>query len=138
AKSIGRETTFEEDVPDGSELRAVLARLAANVGWRLRQDGVYARTITVKIRYPDFETHTKSRTLSEPFRDDDTLYREASRLLDEFRLRRPLRLLGVYASQLQTTVQASLFGASEDRLTDVLDQLNEKLGGRVVRRGREL
>jgi len=138
AKSIGRETTFEEDVPDGSELRAVLARLAANVGWRLRKDGVYARTITVKIRYPDFETHTKSRTLSEPFRDDDTLYREASRLLDEFRLRRPLRLLGVYASQLQTTVQASLFGASEDRLTDVLDQLNEKLGGRVVRRGREL
>ena len=61
AKSIGRETTFEEDVPDGSELRAVLARLAANVGWRLRKDGVYARTITVKIRYPDFETTRAAR-----------------------------------------------------------------------------
>ncbi|MFS8583275.1 MAG: DNA polymerase IV, partial [Limnochordales bacterium] len=138
AKSIGRETTFEEDVPDGPELRAVLARLAANVGWRLRKEGVFARTVTVKIRYPDFETHTKSRTLAEPFRDDDTLYREAARLLDEFRLRRPLRLLGVYASGLQHAAQTSLFGKREDRLSDVLDAINAKLGGRVVRRGRGL
>lgn len=138
SKSIGRETTFEEDVPDGPELRAVLARLVANVGLRLRRQGFYARTITVKIRYPDFETHTKSRSLSEAFRDDDTLYKEAAKLLDEFRLKKPLRLLGVYASQLQRTAQTSLFGEREDRLTDVLDSLNEKLGGRVVRRGREL
>lgn len=125
-------------MPDGPELRAVLARLAANVGWRLRKEGVFARTVTVKIRYPDFETHTKSRTLAEPFRDDDTLYREAARLLDEFRLRRPLRLLGVYASGLQHAAQTSLFGKREDRLSDVLDAINAKLGGRVVRRGREL
>lgn len=138
AKSIGRETTFEEDVPDGPELRAVLARLAANVGLRLRKQGFYARTITVKIRYPDFETHTKSRSFAHAFRDDDTLYNEAAKLLDEFRLKKPLRLLGVYASQLQHGAQTSLFEQREDRLTDVLDALNEKLGGRVVRRGREL
>lgn len=138
AKSLGKETTFEEDVPDGPALRAVLARLAADVGARLRKKKLYARTITVKIRYPDFETHTKSRSFTEPFRDDDTIFTEAAKLLDEFRLRRPLRLLGVYASQLQTTAQTSLFGKREDRLSDVLDALNEKLGGRVIRRGREL
>lgn len=138
AKSIGRETTFEEDVPDGPVLRGVLARLAASVGYRLRKEGLYARTVTVKVRYPDFETHTKSRTLPEPFRDDDTLYAEAIRLLDELQLRQPLRLIGVYASQLQQGVQMSLFSRREDKLTEVLDAINDKLGGRVVRRGREL
>lgn len=139
AKSIGRETTFESDIPEGPLLRSHLARLVANVGLRLRKAGRYARTVTVKIRYPDFETHTKSKTLSTPTRDDDTIYREAAALLDAFRLRRPLRLLGVYVSHLEEHVQQSLFDRPEEnRLTDVLDALNEKLGGRVVRRGREL
>lgn len=139
AKSIGRETTFETDIPDGPALRAHLARLVASVGLRLRKAGRYARTVTVKIRYPDFETHTKSKTLSTPTRDDDTLYREASALLDAFRLRRPLRLLGVYVSHLHQYVQPSLFGQPEEnRLTEVVDAINEKLGRRVVRRGREL
>lgn len=138
AKSIGRETTFATDVADGRELRGHLARLAANVGWRLRRSGVYARTVTVKIRLPDFQTHTKSRTFAGPFHDDDTLYKEAGKLLDEFALRRPLRLLGVYASHLQEHKQTTLFEQRADRLTEVLDALNTKLGGRVVRRGREL
>lgn len=139
AKSIGRETTFETDVPDGPELRRHLANLAANVGWRMRRAGVYARTVTVKIRLPDFQTHTKSRTFDVPFDDDDTLYKEAVKLLDEFSLRQPLRLLGVYASHLQGHKQVSLFDDKPtDRLTKVLDELNLKLGGRVIKRGREL
>lgn len=139
AKSIGRETTFETDIPEGPALRSHLARLVANVGWRLRKSGMYARTVTVKIRYPDFETHTKSKTLSTPTRDDDVLYREAASLLDSYRLRRPLRLLGVYASHLEKHAQQNLFAPPEQsRLTEVLDALNDKLGGRVIRRGREL
>lgn len=136
-KSIGSETTFETDVPDGPELRAHLARLVAAVGRRLRRKGMYARTVTVKIRFPDYRTYTKSHSVADPFRDDDTLFREASRLLDAFALRRPLRLLGVSVSQLQRSVQTSLFAPKEDRLTDVLDALNDRLGGRVIRRGRE-
>lgn len=139
AKSIGRETTFELDVPEGPDLRRHLAGLVANVGWRLRRAGVFAGTVTVKIRLPDFQTHTKSRSFDVPFNDDDTLYKEASKLLDEYALRRPLRLLGVYASHLQHHRQASLFDDTPaDRLTEVLDDLNLKLGGRVVKRGREL
>lgn len=139
AKSIGRETTFETDVPEGPELRRHLASLVANVGWRLRRAGVYARTVTVKIRLPDFQTHTKSRTFDTPFHDDDSLYKEASKLLGEFALRKPLRLLGVYTSHLQEHRQVSLFDDTPaDRLTEVLDELNLKLGGRVIKRGREL
>lgn len=141
AKSIGRETTFDVDVPDGSQLRTHLARLVADVGLRLRKEGVVARTVTVKVRFPDFETHTKSVTRARAFRDDDTLYREASRLLDQFALRRPLRLLGVYVSHLEDdaqSAQASLFAETDDRLTDVIDSLNRRLGKAAIRRGREL
>lgn len=138
AKSLGRETTFEVDVPDGPELRAHLARLVAEVGARLRRHGLSARTVTVKIRYPDFATHTKSRSVATPFRDDDRIFREASRLLDTFALKRPLRLLGVYVSQLEEDRQAALFSERTDRLTQVMDAINQRYGTRVLRRAREL
>jgi len=138
AKSIGRETTFEVDVPEGPRLRAHLARLAAEVGARLRKTGMTARTVTVKIRYPDFATHTKSRSLPAPFKDDATIYREASRLLDAFRLARPLRLLGVYVSHLEADRQLSLFEQREDKVAEVMDAINRRYGARVLRRGREL
>lgn len=139
AKSIGREVTFAQDLPDGPELRTELARIVSNVGWRLRRSGLFARTVTVKVRFANFETHTKSKTLSQAFHDDDTLYRVSAQLLDAFALRRPLRLLGVYTSHLEERTQPSLFDSPErDRLTEVMDDLNRKLGRRVVRRGREL
>jgi len=138
AKSMGRETTFAVDVPDGPQLRAHLARLVAEVGARLRRHGLAARTVTVKIRYPDFATHTKSRSVATPFQDDDRLYREASRLLDAFALQRPLRLLGVYVSQLEPRRQMSLFPERADRVAQVMDAINRRYGARVLRRGREL
>jgi len=138
AKSLGRETTFPVDVPDGPQLRAHLARLAAEVGARLRRHGMAARTVTVKIRYPDFETHTKSRSLPTPFRDDERIYREASRLLDGFALKRPLRLLGVYLSHLVPDRQARLFPEKADRVAEVMDAINRRYGARVLRRAREL
>lgn len=139
AKSIGKETTFEADVPDGPKLRSHLARLVASVGWRLRRAGLYARTVTVKIRYPNFETHTKSKTLPQAIQDDDALYAAAEELLDAFGLRRPLRLLGIYASQLEDHLQPSLFDPPDHhQLIKVLDSLNAKLGRGAVRRGREL
>jgi len=138
AQSIGRETTFPVDVPEGPELRAHLARLCAEVGARLRRAQMTARTVTVKIRYPDFATHTKSRTLPAAFRDDERLFREASRLLDAFQLRRPLRLLGVYVSHLEPDLQLSLFQERDDKVAQVMDAINRRYGARVLRRAREL
>lgn len=138
AKSLGRETTFSRDIPDGPELRTWLARLTAEVGRRLRRAGLAARTVTVKIRYPDFETHTRSHSLPRPFRDDDRLFREASRLLDSLQLDRPLRLLGVYVSQLEPCRQMSLFPDPSDRLADVIDSINQRYGPGAICRGREI
>lgn len=114
AKSLGKEITFPVDVPDGPKLRAHLARLVASVGERMRRRGLYPRTVTVKVRFPDFTTRTRSRTLPEGFQDDETLFRHASALLDAFRLRRPLRLLGVSVSQFQGHVQVPLFPVEDE------------------------
>lgn len=137
AKSIGRETTFEVDLCGREQMRSHLAKLVAHVGWRLRRKGLHARTVTVKVRFPDFQTHTKSKTVGGSFCDDDTIFREAAMLLDEFNLRNPIRLLGVYVSHFQDHVQGSLFSETTDRLTEVLDTLNNRLGDRMIKRGRE-
>lgn len=139
AKSLGKETTFPTDLWDGPILRWHLAHLVAETGWRLRRLGLYARTLTVKARYPDFTTLTRSRTLSRAVRDDDALFRTASEILDSLKLRRPLRLLGVYVSKLENMSQPSLFEFDEksDRLAEVMDGINMRFGGRVLRRGRE-
>ena len=68
AKSISHETTFEHDVDDQDVLRAWLADLTEQVGWRLRRHGLRGRTVRLKVRFADFSTITRSQTLSEPDR----------------------------------------------------------------------
>lgn len=139
AKSLGKETTFPTDIWDGPLLRSHLAHLVAETGWRLRRLGLYARTVTVKARYPNFETLTRSRTLSRAVHNDDALFRTAAEILDSLKLRQPLRLLGVYVSKFENIAQPSLFESDEksDRLAEVMDGINMRFGSRVLRRGRE-
>ena len=143
AKSIGNETTFAEDIADEDILREVLDHLVEKVAWRLRKHGLVARTVTLKARYPDFTTHTRARSLPQPT-DATVVLRDAARELLARRLGRagrPLRLIGVTASQLEPrgdAGQADLFGDRDgDRhreLDRILDQVNERFGP-VMRRG---
>ena len=96
-KSIGHEITFDEDQTSFALLRGQLGRLVEDVGWRLRQHGLYARTVTLKIRYYDFKTITRSHTHETSFCDDDTIFQTAVSLLEKERLR-PVRLIGVTVS----------------------------------------
>jgi DNA polymerase IV len=142
AKSIGNEITFAEDVADEDALREVLDQLAEKVAWRLRKHGLVARTVTLKARYADFATHTRARSLRLPT-DATVVLRDAARELLADRLGRagrPLRLIGVTASQLEVrdAGQAELFGdrdgARHRDLDRILDQVNERFGP-VMRRG---
>ncbi len=63
-KSISAEDTFETDVTDGDEQRAVLVRQARQVAARLSAAGLFGRTVSIKVRLPDFATYTRSRTLT--------------------------------------------------------------------------
>ncbi|NLK09029.1 MAG: DNA polymerase IV [Firmicutes bacterium] len=139
AKSMGKETTFRENVTDTAVLRQVLAKLVALVGARLRKNGLWARTITIKLRYSDFTTITRSSSLPQPINSDDTIFETADRLLKKNRGTAPVRLIGVYVTQLTTVTQATLFSdPREDKLTKLMDQLNTRYDKPILRKGREL
>ena len=95
--TIGRETTFEEDVSDRERLRGVLLRLADDVGSRLRRAGVKARTVSIKVRFGDFRTITRARTLPQPTDVAHAIHEAALALLDAEGPIPPVRLIGVRA-----------------------------------------
>ncbi|GAB3608182.1 DNA polymerase IV [Humibacter ginsengiterrae] len=100
-KSIGHEQTFEYDVTDASVLRRELLRLSGQVAARLRAHRLTSRTVALKLRYADFRTISRSRTLPEPTNVGRRLYEEAASLLDAvLQSGDAIRLLGVRAEQL--------------------------------------
>lgn len=100
-KSIGHENTFGVDVLRRDELAGVLLSQSEDVARRLRAAGVAARTLTLKLRYADFRTVTRSRTLAEPSNVAQRIYREVDELLRELWIEpEPIRLIGVRAERL--------------------------------------
>ena len=98
-KSLGTEETFEEDVDDMAVIVPVLKRQSAEVGRDMRERNLYARTVSLKIKFFDFRTITRSRTLTDYFNDDATIIRTVLELLGKTEAGRvKLRLLGVTVS----------------------------------------
>ena len=142
AKSISREVTFEEDVHDLDELRRTLRAHAERVGADLRRQGRRARTVTLKLRWSDFTTLTRSRTVAQPVQLTDELSGLGVALLDELLARermRPVRLIGLGASNLvEDAVQLGFDDAEARRAANVdraLDGIRGRYGGEAVRRG---
>jgi len=111
-KSIGVEDTFASDISDLAAMDQRLQAMADQVFARLQGYGLSARTITVKARFTDFRTLTRSQTLARPLADADELTAWASQLLRRTEAgNRPVRLLGVAVSGLEeaTGQQLSLF-----------------------------
>ncbi|MDP4159316.1 MAG: DNA polymerase IV [Bacillota bacterium] len=142
-KSIGRETTFAKDVADPEALETALLKLAIDVGRELRKEALKGKTITLKVRYDDFRTISRSRTLSRPTNLDNVIYHEACHLLREVSLKQPLRLIGVTLNNLTDRIedQLSLFEEPQrdhDSLTKVLDFVKERYGEKSITRARLL
>lgn len=120
-KSIGSETTLERDLETRAALEPILSALCHDVAGHLRRHGLVARTVVVKLRFSDFKTVTRSRTLPAAVGDVEALQAAASRLAFEVdRPRLPVRLLGVSVAHLaiagSVAVQARLpFPPSEPR-----------------------
>ncbi|OLC08827.1 MAG: hypothetical protein AUH42_00505 [Gemmatimonadetes bacterium 13_1_40CM_70_11] len=152
AKSISRDETFAMDLEGDAALERQLLALADRASADLREDGLLARTVTVKIRDADFTTRQASRTLPEPVSSDGAVYAVGRELLAKLRAARrvPARLLGVALSQLvrgdaggQLSLLAPERAASspgeterDRRLARVIDELRERFGPDVVARGR--
>jgi len=134
AKSISHEHTYNEDTADPARLESTLMRLSEMVGRRLRESNFHARTVQLKLRYKDFTTITRARTLSYPTQLDTEIFEQIRTL---FRMNwekgREIRLLGVHASQFTTqAAQIDLLeGNRRQRWKDALkaaDKLRDKFG----------
>ncbi len=144
-KSHGMERTFAEDLTDREELRLILYEFCEEVSYALRHRGLRGRTVTLKARYWNFKTITRSKTVDVPLNSGKRIYAVARELLARIP-DGPLRLLGVQVANLtdvREPVQTALFGANEgeppeleardERATAALDKLRRRFGkGAVV------
>ena len=131
--SISNERTFREDVGDRRTIDRQLCGLTERVCFRARSRGVKARTVTLKLRYADFQTLSRSRTVS-PTHSELELYPVVQELYRKARVRPvPIRLVGVALSNLGLhNEQLPLFPRS-DRLHETVDALRRKYGFDAVR-----
>lgn len=140
-KSISQETTFARDVSDDKTIEHTLKELSAEVGKTLRREHLAASTVKLKLRWPDFSTLTRQSALPNPTDLDEEIYAAALALLRKVRAPgQPIRLIGVGVSGLgQPVRQIPLWGGVGDekarKLHRVLDELQEKYGEKVVKKG---
>ncbi len=139
-KSISQERTFDEDTDDQVRIELTLAKLAESLCRLMRKDNLKGRTITLKIRFDDFSTFTRSRTFSD-FIDSSQIVKGVAVSLYR-RMRgsgKKVRLLGVGISQLNSVSgeQLGLFeqdSSMNRKLTKLLDSLQDKFGEQTVKR----
>ncbi|MFA7096693.1 MAG: DNA polymerase IV [Gammaproteobacteria bacterium] len=144
AKSISNETTFATDIDDPLVLRNWLRELTEQVASRLRREGLYARTVQIKVRFADFQTITRAQTLPQPTNVTQTLWRVAADLLAKRLPARhpPVRLLGMGVSGFEDedAAQGDLFVQEtqqrQRRIDAVADLIKNRFGEAAIRRGK--
>jgi DNA polymerase-4 len=142
ARSISTEETFAEDLTDLDALRQVLLPQVEQIASRLRRAELRARTITLKVRTSDFQTHTRSKTLPRAASTTERLWKIADALLKEWAGAEapPVRLIGIGTSQFVGIdgAQLELFTDAEEKqdesLDATLDAINDRFGQQTVRR----
>jgi len=146
ARSISHEETFAEDLDTHAALHVELVRMADAVARRAREHEVAGRTVSIKVRYGDFTTHTRSTTLSQPVDTGTAVVRAAGALLDALDVAPGVRLFGVGLSNLveRAPHQLSLDdlaaggepraadGAAWTAVTEAVDAVRARFGDAAV------
>ena len=132
-KSVGHETTFEEDTADPVVLEATICRLVEKAAHRLRKAGMKAGGVTVKVRYSDFRTVTRSRGIAASDRDGELLTVARELMFGAVGRRVRVRLIGVALERLRFSgEQLGLFSAARDArlasLFPAVDKVRAKYG----------
>ena len=139
-KSVGRETTFSEDVGDRALVERTLLDLVDQVAQRLRRHHLAGQTVTVKLRTADFVTLTRQERLPAPADTTDAIWPPARRLLAKAdATRQPIRLVGVSVSGFAEQAQLSLFEAGghdkSRRIAGAIDAVTARFGDGAIVRG---
>jgi DNA polymerase-4 len=144
AKSISRETTFEDDTRDNVLLSATLRYLTERVGADLRELRKQAKCVSIKVRYADFTTITRQRTLPQLTDVDQTIFQTGNELLQKAVAsdRRAIRLIGIGVSSLsEPGKQLSLIDSAEQRLEKLnraVDRIRDRYGFTAIQTGSTL
>jgi DNA polymerase-4 len=143
AKSMSRETTFAADTADRSFLTATLRYLSERVGSELRERGRRAGRVTLKLRYADFTTITRSRTLIRSADTDQAIFDTGVDLLRKVLVqeKQPVRLIGIGVSHLSEGRQLSMLDSTEqrvERLNKAIDRIRSKYGFTAIQTGRTM
>jgi len=136
-KSISHENTFPVDTSNRDAIDSMLVRLAEMVARRLRDHKLFARTLQIKLRYSDFSTYTRSRTLDHATQIDTELAEAARELFHKAWTGKPIRLLGVYAQQLeggegQTNLLEENRTERWRKTLEAVDKIRDKYGDTTV------
>lgn len=143
AKSLSSEQTFATDIQDQETLLGVLLEQVEEVAQRLRAGSLKANTIILKLRYGDFRTITRSKTLGEATNTTRTLWEGANAIFQKWQIESAgvLRLIGFAVSGLaqEDTGQKQLFSDTEEekqkRLDKAVDKIKSRYGKDALRRG---
>lgn len=131
AKSISHSVTLEADTSDPRLSKKVLLQLSERVSRRMRRERFYGKRIAVTVRYSDFFTFSKQRTLSKWINSGNEIFQHAFEIFESISHPKPIRLLGVGVSQLKKEwCQLDLFEKSKkkDNLLKAMDRVNERFG----------
>jgi nucleotidyltransferase/DNA polymerase involved in DNA repair len=137
-KSVGRESTFAEDVHDRAEVERTLLDLVEQLTRRLRRHGLLGQTVHLKLRTADFTTVTRQQQLPAPADTTDALWPAVRHLFAKAdQTRQAIRLVGVSVTLFEGESQLALFARDDrhGRVARAVDRLTEKFGSEVVKRG---
>ncbi|NBO58959.1 MAG: DNA polymerase IV [Chitinophagia bacterium] len=135
AKSVSTEHTFFENVDDLTFLENSLLKMSEKLGYELRRDQKSSKCIAVKLRYPDFETHTKQISI-HPTSFDDEIFKAAKQLFHQlYDVKKKIRLLGVRCSDLtSSSVQTNIFEnkIQKSNLYSAIDDVKSRFGKNLL------
>lgn len=140
-KSISHEETFIDNISDQDKLFAYLFKMSEKVSFRLHSNSLKGNTVFIKVRYSDFSTYSRQKSLKAAVNSSEEIYQTARVLLNKDNLlKKPLRLLGVGVSNLcsEGKEQLNLFADADDQLDQTIDELKRKYGFNKISRARKL
>ena len=139
AKSIGKENTFDADLTDFDSCRDEVLDLSGQVGWRLRRSHMAGHTVTLKVKFADFHTITRSSTSDRLIAWDEEIFALAEQMLRKINVKPGVRLLGVTVSGLFRPEDEPVLGFEENermqKRNQAIDALKSRFGENIIKRG---
>ncbi len=141
-KSIGKETTFQKDTMDRELLKDTLLLLSSNISYRLYSNKLWCRTVTLKLKYSDMKSITRSSS-GNFIRSGDSIYKSVIKILDDLSFEKPVRLIGIAVSNLSDNAYDQLSFEqgnehSKKDLGDTILKLKSMFGKNAIKTANEI